>query len=89
MGAGSITSNVKSDKKNVIVKGESVYETGMKKFGAMLGDRAEIGCNSVLNPGSVIGRDCIVYPTSCFRGVLPANSIFKKSGQVCTRNMDE
>ena len=89
MGAGSITSNVKSDKKNVIVKGESVYETGLKKFGAMLGDRAEIGCNSVLNPGSVIGRDCIVYPTSCFRGVLPANSIFKKSGQVCTRNMDE
>ena len=55
----------------------------------MLGDRAEIGCNSVLNPGSVIGRDTIVYPTSCFRGVLPANSIFKKSGEICTRNMDE
>ena len=89
MGAGSITSNVKSDKKNVIVKGEDSYVTGLKKFGAMLGDRAEIGCNSVLNPGSVIGRDCIVYPTSCFRGVLPANSIFKKSGEVCTRNTDE
>ena len=89
MGAGSITSNVKSDKKNVIVKGEDSYETGLKKFGAMLGDRAEIGCNSVLNPGSVIGRDCIVYPTSCFRGVLPENSIFKKSGEVCTRKLDE
>ncbi len=89
MGAGSITSNVKSDKKNVIVKGEDAYVTGLKKFGAMLGDRAETGCNSVLNPGSVIGRDCIVYPTSCFRGVLPANSIFKKSGEVCNRNADE
>ena len=88
MGAGSITSNVKSDKKNVIVKGEDTYVTGLKKFGAMLGDRAEIGCNSVLNPGSVIGRDCIVYPTSCFRGVLPACSIFKKSGEVCSRNAD-
>lgn len=88
MGAGSITSNVKSDKKNVIVKGEDSYETGLKKFGAMLGDRVEIGCNSVLNPGSVIGRDCIVYPTSCFRGVLPADSIFKKSGDICSRNAD-
>ena len=74
MGAGSITSNVKSDKKLVVVKGEENYETGLKKFGAMLGDRVEVGCNSVLNPGSVIGRDCIVYPTSCFRGVLPENS---------------
>jgi NDP-sugar pyrophosphorylase family protein len=89
MGAGSITSNVKSDKKNVIVKGENSYETGLKKFGAMLGDRAEIGCNSVLNPGSVIGRDTIVYPTSCFRGVLPTNSIFKKSGEICIRNAEE
>ena len=65
MGAGSITSNVKSDKKLVVVKGEENYETGLKKFGAMLGDRVEVGCNSVLNPGSVIGRDCIIYPTSC------------------------
>ncbi len=81
MGAGSITSNVKSDKKLVVVKGEDSYETGLKKFGAMLGDRVEVGCNSVLNPGSVIGRDCIVYPTSCFRGVLPENHIFKKSGE--------
>ena len=85
MGAGSITSNVKSDKKLVVVKGEENYETGLKKFGAMLGDRVEIGCNSVLNPGSVIGRDCIVYPTSCFRGVLPENHIFKKSGEKVPR----
>ena len=85
MGAGSITSNVKSDKKLVVVKGEDNYETGLKKFGAMLGDRVEVGCNSVLNPGSVIGRDCIVYPTSCFRGVLPENHIFKKSGEKVPR----
>ncbi len=85
MGAGSITSNVKSDKKLVVVKGEENYETGLKKFGAMLGDRVEVGCNSVLNPGSVLGRDCIVYPTSCFRGVLPENHIFKKSGEMVPR----
>ena len=85
MGAGSITSNVKSDKKLVVVKGDEKYETGLKKFGAMLGDRVEVGCNSVLNPGSVIGRDCIVYPTSCFRGVLPENHIFKKSGEKVPR----
>jgi NDP-sugar pyrophosphorylase family protein len=85
MGAGSITSNVKSDKKLVVVKGEENYETGLKKFGAMLGDRVEVGCNSVLNPGSVLGRDCIVYPTSCFRGVLPENHIFKKSGEKVPR----
>lgn len=85
MGAGSITSNVKSDKKLVVVKGEENYETGLKKFGAMLGDRVEVGCNSVLNPGSVLGRDCIVYPTSCFRGVLPENHIFKQSGEKVPR----
>ena len=85
MGAGSITSNVKSDKKLVVVKGEENYETGLKKFGAMLGDRVEVGCNSVLNPGSVIGRDCIIYPTSCFRGVMPENHIFKKSGEMVPR----
>ncbi len=85
MGAGSITSNVKSDKKLVVVKGEENYETGLKKFGAMLGDRVEVGCNSVLNPGSVLGRDCIVYPTSCFRGVLPENHIYKKSGEKIAR----
>lgn len=77
MGAGAITSNVKGDKKNVVVHGESQYETGRKKFGAMLGDRAEIGCNSVLNPGTVVGRDSQVYPLSCVRGVVPARSIVK------------
>ena len=78
MGAGSITSNVKSDKTLVTVKDpEGPIETGRKKFGAMLGDFVEVGCNSVLNPGTVIGRHTNVYPTSCVRGVIPANSIYK------------
>lgn len=81
MGAGSITSNVKSDKKLVIVhnEGENIA-TGLKKFGAMLGDNVEVGCNSVLNPGTIIGKQSNVYPTSCVRGVIPANSIHKKDG---------
>lgn len=78
MGAGSITSNVKSDKTLVVVKGENIrIETGLKKFGAMLGDNVEVGCNSVLNPGTVIGRKSNIYPTSSVRGVIPANSIYK------------
>ena len=77
MGAGAITSNVKGDKKPVVVKGETLYETGKKKFGAMLGDLAEIGCGSVLNPGTIIGRDTQVYPLSSVRGVVPARSIVK------------
>ena len=77
MGAGAITSNVKGDKQLVVVHGEEHYETGCKKFGAMLGDHAEIGCNSVLNPGTVIGRDSQVYPLSSVRGVIPARSIVK------------
>lgn len=77
MGAGAITSNVKGDKKNVVVHGEARYETGRKKFGAMLGDHAEIGCNSVLNPGTVIGRDSQVYPLSSVRGVVPERHIYK------------
>lgn len=78
MGAGSITSNVKSDKTLVTVMGEGIsIETGLKKMGAMLGDHVEIGCNSVLNPGTVIGRNSNVYPTSCVRGVIPAGHIFK------------
>ena len=77
MGAGAITSNVKGDKKLVVVHGEQAYETGCKKFGAMLGDLAEIGCNSVLNPGTIVGRDCQVYPLSSVRGVIPARSIVK------------
>ena len=83
MGAGSITSNVKSDKTNVTVKGEGVeIATGLKKFGAMLGDFVEIGCNSVLNPGTVIGRNTNVYPLSCVRGVIPADSIYKSGGVI-------
>ena len=83
MGAGSITSNVKSDKTLVVIKGQDIHmETGLKKVGAMLGDRVEVGCNSVLNPGTVIGRDSNVYPTSCVRGVIPANSIYKAQDNV-------
>lgn len=83
MGAGSITSNVKSDKTLVVVKagGESC-ETGLKKFGAMLGDHVEVGCNSVLNPGTVIGKNTNIYPTSMVRGVIPADSIYKRQGEV-------
>ena len=81
MGAGSITSNVKSDKTLVVVKDKfdsrEEIETGRKKFGAMLGDHVEVGCNSVLNPGTVIGRNCNVYPLSSVRGVIPAEHIFK------------
>lgn len=78
MGAVSITSNVKSDKLPVVIKnGEEECDTGRKKVGAMLGDYVEVGCNSVLNPGTVIGRNSNVYPTSCVRGVVPANSIYK------------
>ncbi|KAB1439945.1 UDP-N-acetylglucosamine pyrophosphorylase [Candidatus Galacturonibacter soehngenii] len=83
MGAGSITSNVKSDKKLVTIKsvGKTI-ETGLKKFGAMLGDRVEIGCNSVLNPGTVVGRDSNVYPLSSVRGYVSENSIFKKQEDI-------
>lgn len=83
MGAGSITSNVKSDKSLVAVKsGDEIIETGRKKVGAMLGDYVEVGCNSVLNPGTVLGRNSSVYPTSCVRGVVPANSIYKVNGTI-------
>lgn len=83
MGAGSITSNVKSDKTNVVIKSNEVsIETGIKKIGAMLGDNVEIGCNSVLNPGTIVGRNSNVYPTSCVRGVIPENSIWKTGGVV-------
>ncbi len=83
MGAGSITSNVKSDKTLVVVKdGEEKIETGLKKFGAMLGDFAEVGCGSVLNPGTVIGPHTNIYPLSSVRGVVPAGSIYKNRGEV-------
>ena len=83
MGAGSITSNVKSDKTLVVVKGEGIsIETGLKKMGAMLGDNVEVGCNSVLNPGTVVGPNTNIYPTSMVRGVLPADSIYKKATEI-------
>lgn len=83
MGAGSITSNVKSDKTLVVVKNkEEQIETGLKKFGAMLGDFVEVGCNSVLNPGTMIGRNSNIYPTSMVRGCIPAESIYKKQGEI-------
>ena len=83
MGAGSITSNVKSDKKLVIVKdGTEKIETGLKKFGAMLGDNVEVGCGSVLNPGTVIGKNTNIYPLSSVRGVVPENSIYKNKNEI-------
>ena len=86
MGAGSITSNVRSDKKLVIVHApEGDMETGIKKFGAMLGDHVECGCNCVCNPGTVVGRGSSIYPTSCVRGVVPENSIYKNSGMIAAR----
>lgn len=88
MGAGSVTSNVKSDKRNVVIHAGEGIETGLRKLGAMLGDRAEVGCNSVLNPGTVVGRDCIVYPTSCVRGVIPENHIYKGADGVVMRRKE-
>ena len=86
MGAGSITSNVKSDKTNVVIKSaDEQIETGIKKIGAFLGDFVEVGCNSVLNPGTVLGRNTNVYPTSCVRGVVPENSIFKVDRTVISK----
>ncbi|MDE7330929.1 MAG: UDP-N-acetylglucosamine pyrophosphorylase [Lachnospiraceae bacterium] len=86
MGAGTITSNVKSDKTLVVVKnGGQQIETGLKKFGAMLGDCVEVGCNSVLNPGTVIGRNTNIYPTSMVRGCVPAGSIYKKQGEIAEK----
>lgn len=88
MGAGSITSNVKADKMLVKVHaGAENMETGLKKFGAMLGDNVEVGCNAVLNPGTVIGRETNVYPTSMVRGFIPARSIFKNTGEVMSKKI--
>ena len=87
MGAGSITSNVKSDKKLVIVKdGKEKIETGLKKFGAMIGDQVEVGCGSILNPGSVIGKNTNIYPLSSVRGVVPKNSIYKNQNEIVEKN---
>ncbi|MCR5675850.1 MAG: UDP-N-acetylglucosamine pyrophosphorylase [Lachnospiraceae bacterium] len=82
-GAGAITSNIKSDRKNIVLKdGDEVVETGLRKMGAMLGDLVEVGCNTVLNPGSVVGRGARIYPLSPVRGFVPAGHIFKAPGQV-------
>ena len=89
MGAGSITSNVKSDKTLVTVKtGDTVVETGLKKFGAMLGDYVEVGCNSVLNPGTVVGRHTNIYPLSMVRGVVPPHSIYKNKNEVVEKTAE-
>lgn len=86
MGAGSITSNVKSDKTLVVVKSSyGNIETGLKKMGAMLGDNVEVGCNSVLNPGTIIGRNSNIYPTSMVRGYIAANSIYKNQGEITAK----
>ena len=85
MGAGSITSNVKSDKTPVVIRGEQTVETGQKKVGAMVGDFVEVGCNSVLNPGTVIGRNTSIYPMSSVRGMIPANSIYKTGGEITAK----
>ena len=82
MGAGSLTSNVKSDKTLVIIHGEEEIPTNRKKVGAFLGDGAEVGCNSVLNPGTIIGRNSNVYPQSCVRSVVPENCIYKTGGVI-------
>ena len=87
MGAGAVTSNVKSDKSLVVVRSiDEVMETGLKKMGAMLGDLVEVGCNSVLNPGTVIGRESNIYPLSSVRGVVPARSIWKTGGVVVKKH---
>jgi len=86
MGAGSITSNVKSDRSLVTVRaGKEKIETGLKKFGAILGDHVEVGCNTVLNPGTVIGRNSIIYPLSSVRGVIPNDSIYKKENDIVSK----
>ena len=85
MGAGSITSNVKSDKSLVVIHGEAEIATGIKKVGAMLGDHVEVGCNSVLNPGTVVGRNSSIYPLSCVRGTIPENSIYKTGGVIVSK----
>lgn len=89
MGAGSITSNVKSDKTLVVIKSvDEKLETGLKKMGAVLGDYVEVGCGSVLNPGTVIGKNSNVYPLSSVRGVIPENSIYKKAGEVAAKRYE-
>jgi bifunctional N-acetylglucosamine-1-phosphate-uridyltransferase/glucosamine-1-phosphate-acetyltransferase GlmU-like protein len=86
MGAGSITSNVKSDKKLITIKGpDESIDTGIKKIGAFLGDNVEVGCGSVLNPGTIVGRESNIYPLSSVRGYVPESSIYKKQGEVAEK----
>ena len=85
MGAGSITSNVRSDKELIKIHAEEDIETGLKKMGAILGDYVEVGCNAVLNPGTVVGKNSMIYPTSCVRGVVKENSIFTNTGEILPR----
>lgn len=81
MGAGSITSNIKSDRRNIVISsGDERFETGLRKIGAMLGDYVESGCNSVMNPGTIVGRNCTIYPTACVRGVVEEGTIWKNDG---------
>ena len=87
MVAGSITSNVKSDKTNVQIKGNGIIETNLRKVGAFLGDGVEVGCNSVLNPGTVIGRNSNIYPLSCVRGVIPQNCIYKNKDEIVIKEI--
>ena len=89
LGAGAITSNIKADRKNVVVKGEGrSYETGLRKFGAMLGDNVEVGCNSVLNPGTVVGPHTNIYPLSMVRGIVPDHSIYKDKDNIVVKTED-
>lgn len=85
LGAGAITSNLKSDGSNIVIKAQPPIETGLRKIGAMVGDYTEVGCGSVLNPGSVIGKHCQLYPLSMFRGVLEENSIYKTQGEIAKK----
>lgn len=85
MGAGSVTSNVKSDKSLVVIHADQQIPTGIKKVGAMLADCVEVGCNSVLNPGTVVGKNSQIYPVSCVRGCVPENSIYKTGGVIVTK----
>ncbi len=90
MGAGAIISNIKSDKTNVVIRcGTQTLKTGLRKMGAIVGDHAEIGCNSVLNPGTVVGRRCTIYPTSCVRGVIAEDSIYKNAGSIVIKTKRE
>lgn len=86
MGAGAITANIKADKSNVIIRGGLNIDTGLRKMGAVLGDFADVGCNSVLTPGVIIGRGTNLYPLSMVRGVVPANSVYKSGGKIAKKN---